>query len=332
LAEKIILYYKQEQNMDVLMERLYDVITETKKSGSDQLSKLHSVIITSDNSLELLEQVFQVRMREHGITTPMDVGEFFFGIKHPKVSTLLQIVKKNPKFNFTNLNSSYKKYFGHISRFAELLKIGMEYSTDPESVEGLDYKIRRMFVDWNLPSENVWYNCEKVQKRKYKKTHLNEEEKMNSTSKTQTNFQITKMGQVIDLVSSKGKKDVILGLTHKDCLENFLKRLMKTINCRRIIFDYFEKLFAVELREYKKKEKLLTIIGRMYQKVPREKTEEEINDFTTFLHAQNKAKEKKIDEQKIEEVKKVFIKGDNLHVVDGKFMVLTYATKPFQYV
>jgi len=279
-----------------------------KKTTGDQLSKLHAVIITTDNTLELLEQVFQTRLKEHSINIPMDIGEFFFAVKHPKVNTLLQIVKKNPKFNFVNLNSTYKKYFGHISRFTELIRVGMEYNADPDSVEGLDFKIRRMFVDWNLPSEHVWYSCEKVQKRKYKKTHIPDEDKSTVTnltaSKTQTNFQITKMGQVIDLVSSKGKKDVILGLTYKDCLENFLKRIMKNVNCRRLILDYFEKLFAVELREYKKKEKLLTLISKMYQKVQHTKTEEEITEFTNFMHGQNKTKEKKIDEQKIEEIKK----------------------------
>jgi len=86
-------------------------------------------------------------------------------------------------------------------------------------------------------------------------------------------------------------------------------------------------MIAIELREYKKKEKVLTILNKMYDKVLKTKAEEELTEFNNFVQFQNKNSEKKIEESKLQELKQIYMKEDIITIVDEKLLVLTYSTK-----
>ena len=93
IIDKILILYKHESNFDMLLEKIYDTIVEGKKYEKDVISKLYYNIFANDNTMELLEILFHNKLKEYQINVAMDIGDFFFGFKHPKIQTLLQIAR-----------------------------------------------------------------------------------------------------------------------------------------------------------------------------------------------------------------------------------------------
>ena len=161
-----------------------------------------------------------------------------------------------------------------------------------------------------------------------------------SANKMQTYYQISQFGQYTDQFNSKIKKDAIIGSSTHECLQNLIKRLMKHINCRRYIFDHFEKMIMIELREYNKKEKIFTLLNRMYERVnysnsvqqeqndvlKSKKSNNEVMLFDTFIQHVNSG-EKKLDEGKLNELKKIYLEEDIVNLVDERALILTYSIK-----
>jgi len=113
-----------------------------------------------------------------------------------------------------------------------------------------------------------------------------------------------------------------------DCLENLMKRMMKHIGCRRMILDFFEKLLAVELREYNKNPKILKFLNTISQPVVKERMSMEVEKFDTFF-TKNVGTEKKGElgetlERLREKLRESYRTDPDLELIDNRYLLIAY--------
>jgi len=94
LKQKILNYYKADSNFDSLLEKLYDIGIGKQRLDSDtNLLGQATEIAINENLGEILQAIFNQKVRDWGLDIQMDLGEFFFGMKHPKVTALTNVAR-----------------------------------------------------------------------------------------------------------------------------------------------------------------------------------------------------------------------------------------------
>jgi len=327
LRHKILSLYKLQSNFDVLLEDVGQAlglgqtlsgpvaVSEKKEFFLSKSKK----ILADDHMSQTLKFLFKRKMDYYAMEKPVVFAEYFFGLSHPKGVCLHEIIGKNQAMNFNQLQEKFKHHLTTISPYCEIKNLEIKFE-DPETM-GLGptykYQIERLLPDASNPSQHVWFTFDVCSK-------------INVAEKTrQLSYSIRHTSQFKEEFTTTGD-------TPDTCLTKFLKKYTKTSGSRRIMLEWADRLFDVELKSHENKDNILEMLVNMYDPdVDTEKSYAEVQVFNGLIDEKHSGILSKYslaldaEKQKLydraQKVSSLFADDENIIMVDDQIFLTSEA-------